>query len=197
MTGKITKIQRQILLLMVFSHKESIIDLDVIKLNVPIDIRTLQRDIKELTEAGFLKVSYDRRENRYLGSVFVPKTIDAKDEKKQRYFERIRHYEKMIFSMYECITIDLVEDIISELDIYEYMHRDWEKTGRFFYEPEYRGPDLDRELSADEVYFKLFPKAKDSDFMKDICFLKEIGFPIDYCEKLDVYYTDFPDALEA
>ena len=169
MTGKITKAQRQILLLIVFSHVESIIDLDVIKLNVPTDIRTLQRDIKELTAAGFLKIMYNRKENRYSGKVFIPRTISAIDDRKRGYFEVVRHYEKMIFG----------------------------KTERYCFEPEYRGPIMNKELSADRVYFKMFPNAREDDFKRDVRFLREIGFPIDYCERLKIYYIDFPEKLEA
>ncbi len=197
MTGKISKIQRQILLLTIFSFEESIIDLDVIKLNVSIDIRTLQRDIKELTEAGFMDVCFDRKENRYSGKVYIPVSFAQFDEKKQRYYEKVRHYEIMIFGMYESLASELVDEAVSELELHDYLYEKWIKDGKDGYEPEYRGPVINEEFSADRVYFRLFPKASKDDFLQDVQFINDIGFYVGFCERLKVYYTDFPEVLEA
>ena len=198
MTGKISKMQRQVLLLTIFSHEESVIDLEVINKNTPMDIRTLQRDISELTAAGFLDVRFDKRNKCYTGEVYIPRSLPDLDERKRKYFEKILHYERMIFGISMCLEVDLIEDILFEMQLFEWNYQGWaEECGIPEFEPRYSGPVLDNELSADSVYFKMFPNAKEKDFKKDIQFLKGIGYTIEYCEELKVYFIDFPEEIEA
>ncbi|MCR5605157.1 MAG: hypothetical protein K6G27_15860 [Lachnospiraceae bacterium] len=198
MTGKISKMQRQVLLLTIFSHEESIIDLEVINKNTPIDIRTLQRDINELTAAGFLEVRFNKRSKCYVGEVYIPHSLHDIDEKKRKYFEGVLHYERMIFGLGKCLELDQVHDVLFEMQLFEWMYQDWaEECGIPELEPKYSGPVLDNELSADRVYFKMFPDANEKDLKKDIQFLNGIGYAIEYCEELKVCYIDFPEEIEA
>ena len=141
--------QRQVLLLIIFSHEESIIDLEMINKNTPIDIRTLQRDMNDLSMAGFLDVRFDKGEKRYVGEVYIPNHLPDIDARKRKHFEDILHYEKMIFAMGNCLERDFIEDVLFEMDLFESLHKDWsEECGLSEFEPEYSGMALDPNLSV-------------------------------------------------
>ncbi len=189
-----SKLKRQVLLLAIFDHEEAIIDIDVINMNMPINVRTLQRDIKELSEAGFLDVSYDRVRERYDGVVFTPEYLPELPPKQKRHFENIKHFEKILFEM-DCLDERDIEKALDNLHYNEDIYEFWEEDD--WQPPKYVDIGLERDLAADKVYFRMFPKASRKDFDRDLKLLAEIGYPIEYDEELNVYYKDFPEEVRA
>ncbi len=192
-----SKLKRQAALLAVFEHDEAIICLDVIRNNVPgINIRTLERDIRELNEEGFTDVNYDRAERTWSGWVGIPDKVPELSSKRRKDFDSLVHFEKILFTM-NCLTCEDIERARDELHEYLDMCDFWEEDDRFGPEPVYEKKYLNEAMSADKAYFRLFPENGMADFEKDVRFLREIGYPIEYDEELKVYYTDFPHLLNA
>ena len=192
-----SKLKRQVALMAVFDHDEAIICLDVICKNVPgINIRTLERDIKELNEAGFMDVKYDRAEKTWSGLVRIPDKAPELSPKRRKDFDDLVHFEKILFTM-RCFTYRDAEMALDELHEYKDMHDFWEEDDMFGPEPVYMKKYLNEELSVDKAYFRLFPDAEMDDFEKDVNFLRDIGYPIEYDKELQVYYADFPELLRA
>ena len=191
-----SKLKRQVLLLVIFGHKRSIIDLEVIQKSVSINIRTLQRDINELSEAGFLEANYDRAEKRYRGEVYLPNSLDNIPSEKRKFYQDMERFVEIIFNM-ECLTYSDIDYSLDILHMNEDMRLFWIEDGKYGPEPEDEDLRLDRELSADKVYYEMFPGTGKKEFERDLKFLKDIGYPIEYDEELDVYYKDFPEELPA
>ncbi len=189
------KLKRQVQLLVAFGYKDAILSLNVIQKNVPTNIRTLQRDIKELSEAGFLKAYYDRAERRYRGKINIVESFDEFPPEKRKHYQMIEHFLDILWDM-ECLTPREVEYSLDihhrNRDLYEF----WIEEGKIDPKPVPDDIMLDRELGADKVYFKMFPGAEQKDFERDLRFLEEIGYPIRYDEELDVYYKDISEFLK-
>ncbi len=191
------KLKRQVTLLAIFDHDEAIIDLNVINKNVSINIRTLQRDIKELSAAGFLDVHYDHIREMYDGTVFVPERLPVMPPKQRKHFEAVRHFEKIILEM-DCLDERDIEKSLENLHFNQESYEDWLEDDCIYKgAPHYVEVDLDEELSADKVYHKMFPESDKRSFQKDRRFLEDIGYPIEYNEELKVYYKRFPEELKA
>ncbi len=196
MTEYNSKLKRQVLLLVIFAHERSIIDLEVIQKSVSMNIRTLQRDINELSEAGFLKASYDRTGKRYRGEVYFPDSLDHIPAEKRKYYQNMIRFMEIIFHM-DCLTYRDIEYSLDILHMNIDQHFVWIEDGKYGPEPKYEDIRLDKELSADKVYHELFPGAGKKEFERDLRFLREIGYPIEYDEELGIYYKDFPEELPA
>ncbi|MCR5685892.1 MAG: hypothetical protein K6G81_10825 [Lachnospiraceae bacterium] len=196
MTGYSSKLKRQVLLLVIFGHVNSIIDLEVINKSVPMNIRTLQRDINELSEAGFLDVSFDRVGKCYQGEVYIPETFSGIPDEKRKYYQNMARFVRIIFDM-ECLTYSEIDEALFQLHYYKDMYEFWIEDDKYGPEPKCEDLKIDESLSADKAYYRMFPQLGKKDFEKDCEFLRDIGYPIEYDEELDVYYKNFPEELPA
>lgn len=196
MAGYGSKLKRQVLLLVIFTHVNSIIDLEVINKSVSVNIRTLQRDFNELSEAGFLDVKYDSVGRRYQGEVHIPEGFSEIPVEKRKYYRDMAHFFRIIFEM-ECLTRREIDDALSRLHEYKEMYDFWIEDDKYGPEPQCEDLKIDENLSADKAYYRMFPQSGKKDFKRDCAFLRDIGYPIEYDEELDVFYKDFPEELPA
>ena len=95
------------------------------------------------------------------------------------------------------LEFDEVDNALYKLHQYQEMYEWWEEDDKYGPEPKYDKADLNEDISADKAYFRIFPNATMADFEKDVRFLCDIGYPIEYSEELNVYYTNYPEQLIA
>ncbi len=192
-----SKLKRQVALLTVFAHREAIKSFNVIRKNVPnITLRTLERDIKELNEAGFMDVKYYKTDRIWHGEVYIPDKAPEMSLKRRKDFDNLVHFEYILFTM-KSLEFDEVDNALYKLHQYQEMYEWWEEDDKYGPEPKYDKADLNEDISADKAYFRIFPNATKADFEKDVRFLCDIGYPIEYSEELNVYYTNYPEQLIA
>ena len=170
MAAKVLKqIERQLILYDIFQQNDEEIRLSTIMYHLPgINVRTLQRDIRDLTNAGLLQVYFSRDKNAYINyeeyrdisyySEGIQKRIVRKRKlageneevstKKKGHFERLKRLTKLM-----------------RCEAYE---------------------------KAVELYFDLFPEATEGMRKRDFEVLRHIGFcaGFDSEEKDYVLYRD-------
>ena len=162
--NQLTQLDRQLLIYEIFYFCQEI-SFEEIRSRIPIDIRTMQRDIADLTAAGLISVRYAKDVNAY---VHVPikenPPTDKKAEysiKKQQHIERLARIGKLMF--------ELKSDEVAEFSNY----------GETFDRSKYR--------SCREYYFEMFPEATPRMMQHDFEELRRIGYRIDYIREIDMY----------
>ncbi len=150
---KLKQIERQLILYDIFQQNDEDTRLSTIRFHLPgINMRTLQRDIRDLMDAGLIQVYFSRDKNAYINydeykdvsdySEGIQKRIAKKRKKagetkevsprKQEHLERLKRLTKLM---------------------------GYEVYGK-----------------AEELYFKLFPEATERMRKRDFEVLRHIGF---------------------
>ena len=150
---ELKQIERQLILYDIFQQNEEDTRLDTIMYHLPgINVRTLQRDIKDLTDTGLLQVYFSRDKNAYL-NYDEYRDISCYSEEIQK---RITKKRKMVGEN-ENVSVKKKEHL-------EQLKRLTKLMGCEVYE------------KAIELYFELFPDATERMRKRDFEVLRHIGF---------------------
>lgn len=153
----LTKIERQLLLYEVFYSFYGQ-DLETILLVLPIERRMLQRDVKDLIDAGLISVKFSKEKQEYIKSnQAVSFHEDVKKLNRTKHLKRLNRLGTLLRKLYN-------EEISSE-----------EKYDRKNY------------TSCKNVYEQLFPEENARTRERDFQTLYRIGYPIKYNRKIQYY----------
>lgn len=153
----LSKLERQILLYEIFCHFTGW-ELETIFEVLPISRRTLQRDVKDLTDAGLISVRFSKKEQSYVPS---EKEIqfheDTENKYRNRHLKRLNRLGKLITSLYN--------DEVSE-----------EKR---FVRSEY--------ISCKDYYQQLFPNISTRTMERDFLIMNRLGYHIKFNRQIQYY----------
>lgn len=155
---ELSKLERQLLLYEVFIHFYGL-ELDTIQEVLPIERRTLQRDVKDLNDAGVVRVRFSKKEQTYKwgDTEHIPFVGDDKKPNRQKHLKKLRRL---------CWLIkELCNDEISSEEKY----------------------DRSNYQSCKEVYAEQFPEVSARTMQRDFKTLNRIGYPIRYNRRLRYY----------
>ena len=164
----LSQIERQLLLYELFMVNSESVSKELIKRCLPISDRMLQRDLKDLTEAGLISVKYSKTEKAYIqhpeSTVFNPGKAAGR---------RLAHLERLHrlgVSMKSLVNDDIVTDEVF---------------------------DRKKLKSIKQSYEELFPGIHDRTRQRDFTVLSNIGYPIEYIREYRYYnawdYVEFRD----
>lgn len=153
----LTKTERQLLLYEVFCRFYGQ-DLETIFSVLPIERRMLQRDVKDLIDAGLISVTFSKEKQAYIKSNgVVAFHEDTKKPNRTKHLKMLNRQGTLLRELYN-------EEISSE-----------EKYDRKNY------------TSCKDVYEQLFPEESDRTRQRDFKTLYRIGYPIKYNRKIQYY----------
>lgn len=158
----LTKTERQLLLYEVF-HRFYGQELDTIFSVLPIERRMLQRDVKDLIDAGLISVTFSKEKQAYIKSnQAVSFHEDREKPNRTKHLKRLNRIGTLLRKLYN--------DEISSKEKY----------------------DRKKYTSCKEVYERLFPKENDRTRQRDFQTLYRIGYPIKYNRNIQ-YYEFYDD----
>ncbi len=153
----LTKTERQLLLYEVFDRFYGQ-DLDTIFSVLPIERRMLQRDVKDLIDAGLISVTFSKEKQAYIKS---KQAISFREDMKRP--NRTKHLE--VLNRLGTLLRELDNDEISSEEKY----------------------DRKKYTSCKDVYEQLFPGESARTRQRDFQTLYRIGYPIKYNRKIQYY----------
>ena len=153
----LTKTERQLLLLEVFDRFYGQ-ELETIFLVLPIERRMLQRDMKDLIDAGLISVAFSKEKQAYIKS--NQEVSFCEDTEKPN---RTKHLE--VLNRLGTLLRELDNDEISSEEKY----------------------DRKKYTSCKDVYEQLFPGESARTRQRDFQTLYRIGYPIKYNRKIQYY----------
>jgi len=159
----LTKTERQLLLYEIFKRFKGH-ELDTILGVLPVGRRMLQRDVRDLIDAGLISVKFSKEKQAYVPS---DKPIAFKEDKKMP--NRTRHLKRL--NRLGTLINELTNDEIADDEKY----------------------DRSKYTSCKDVYEQLFPDVSSRTRQRDFQTLCRIGYPIRYNHKIK-YYEFFEDA---
>lgn len=151
-TIELTPADRQLLLYDIFRGCEQV-ELAEITSRIPMNRKMIQRDMKILTEAGLIKVSYSAKDRAYIVKSRIPRALEKSVAKDNR--RKFLHLSKL--NRIGRLMNELCADRGSEY---------WE-TGDDYY-------------SCKDCYYELFPNANERMRQRDFAQLNRIGYTIYY-----------------
>lgn len=158
----LTKTERQLLLYEVFSRFYGQ-ELETIFSVLPIERRMLQRDVKDLMDAGLISVTFSKEKQAYIKSnQAVSFREDTKKPNRTKHLKMLNRQGTLLRESYN-------DEISSE-----------EKYDRKKY------------TSCKDVYERLFPEENARTRQRDFQTLCRIGYPIKYNRKIQ-YYEFYDD----
>lgn len=154
----LSQVERQLLLYELFLFNPESVTRELIKTAVPIPNRMLQRDLRHLTEAGLICVSYSRKEEAY-----------------------IQHPEKARFNPKDVAGRKLLHlERLSRIGmLMERLYNDPLDKGELF--------DGKKLKSIKQNYEELCPGIPDRTRQRDFTVLRNIGYPIEYIREYRYY----------
>ncbi len=153
----LTKTERQLLLFEIFMNFYGH-ELDTILAVLPVGRRMLQRDVKDLIDAGLISVKFSKEKRAYLPSD-KPVTFheDKKNPNRTKHLRRLNRLGTLMKELYN-----------DEISFYE----------KF---------DRSKYTSCKDVYEKLYPNVSGRTRQRDFITLCRIGYPIRYNHKIQYY----------
>lgn len=153
----LTKTERQLLLYEVFERFYGQ-ELDTIFSVLPIERRMLQRDVKDLIDAGLISVTFSKEKQAYIKSKqAISFREDTKKPNRTKHLKRLNRQGTLLNKLHN-------DEISSE-----------EKYDRKKY------------TSCKDVYEQLFPEESARTRQRDFQTLYRIGYPIKYNRKIQYY----------
>lgn len=159
---------------------------------IPVKIRTLQRDIKDLTDAGLIKVKYDKKEGIYKSALKDGETLKFNENVTGR---RRDHLLKLYRLCYLSDNLESTpyEDIRKyelEYEEHEFILEDarenpeeYEGLSDDFFDPP-KPPEI---KDAREHYRTLFPGLSVRTMLRDFKIMNHTGMDIHYYPKYKAY----------
>lgn len=170
---ELTKIERQLLLFEIISSCEVTEYIEITSL-LPIEKRMIQRDIKDLTDAGLISVTFSKEENGYVhnGTPVFDQTATGR---RKRYLKDLNRIGTLMRELYN-------DDQSFWKDSHE-PYYDYDEDGRAFI------MDIPADyFTALDCYYDLFPHFSEQTQRQDLETLKHIGSI--YCTSAGDYYVE-------
>lgn len=146
---ELTKTDRQLLLYDIFKGSKQIAFEDITS-RLPIDKKMIQRDMKDLTAAGLIRVKYSRKDRAYIKDTENPLVLDESIKGKRRiHLTKLRRIGILMDQLY--------------MD-----------TGSDYWD------DKDDYFSCKRCYYQLFPDSTERMRQRDFAQLNRIGYWIRY-----------------
>lgn len=153
----LSKIERQLLLYEIFLHFRGW-ELDTIFEILPTSRRTLQRDVKDLTDAGLISVTFSKKEQAYVkGDKKLEFHGDLSNKYRNRHLKRLHRLGMLICS--------LDNDEVSEEERY----------------------CRENYATCKDVYRKLFPEVSVRTMQRDFVLMNRLGYHIKYNRRIHYY----------
>jgi len=187
---KITKLERQILLYDLMSDEYAFHGRqEVFRRRFVSNLRMLQRDLKDLRDAGLLSMKYDSTHDQYNSNLGKNETLtfnDAVTGRRRSHLLRLRR----LCILYSCLETSDPDDLVNyEIEVKDYKYA---KKHPEEYPPEWIvEPSFPELICARKQYFALFPNVSERTMWRDFNVLKHLGMPIKYYRKYGVYLLDY------
>lgn len=153
----LTKTERQLLLYEIFMRFYGQ-ELETIFSVLPIERRMLQRDVKDLMDAGLISVTFSKEKQAYIK---LKQEVSFHEDKKKP--NRTKHLKML--NRQGSLMRELYNDEISSEEKY----------------------DRKKYISCKDVYEQLFPEENARTRQRDFRTLYRIGYPIKYNRKIQYY----------
>ena len=186
---KKSKMTRQLQIYYTLTHAR-IIGPDDITVEFGISRRMLQRDLKDLRDAGLLSISYDRAADNYVKSYDAEFDESAGDRRRQH-----------LLRLYRIGTLigNLSQTNVEELHSYETLMEEYEDAVPESREdprqnpPEYVPDKPERPELADlkAEYYTLFPDSNERTRQRDFAEMNRAGFRIYYSRKYRSFIYEY------
>lgn len=168
----LTKLERQLLMYDIFSQCTVIEFVEITNL-LPINKKMIERDIKDLTDAGLISVTFSKKENGYIHSG-EPKFCETEtNERRKEHLMRLVRLATLMRELDSNWSDDYEEMLELEIKEGETYFSEAEKLTHY---------------TAVDCYYELFPDASEKDWKRDFETLNHIGYTI-YCTEKGNYYT--------
>lgn len=175
----LTKLERQLLMYDIFSQCTVIEFVEITNL-LPINKKMIERDVKDLTDAGLINVTFSKKENGYIHSG-EPKFCETETNERRK--EHLTRLSRLATLMRKLDS--------SQSDYYEErLEEDMRDLG--IEEEETCFSDIDKlpYYTAVDSYYELFPDASEEDWKRDFETLNRIGYTLYRTEKGNYYTSD-------
>lgn len=151
----LSKLERQLLLYDIFSGC-MVTRLEDITMRIPIQKKMIQRDIRDLMDAGLIRVAYSRKEQGYVENG-QPAFNGAAAGRRKEHLSRLNRLGRLMKELYN-------EDIPL-----------WEKKDR-----EEVWGEQETYITAKQSYQELFPRLSERTRQRDFKVLNHIGYEVYY-----------------
>ena len=155
----LTKLERQLLVFEIIS-KCKVTEYREITSRIPISKRTIQRDVKDLTDAGLICVEFSKKENGYIHVGPPEFNSSISDEKKKKYLQHLHRLGTLMWHLESNWDDDYEELLKMEMEGEVHLE-DWEKEEHF---------------TAVDSYLELFPDCSEEDWNQDFEILTRIDY---------------------
>lgn len=162
----LSQTERQLLVYEIFAVSRESFSYEEIYSLLPVSRKMLQRDLKDMENAGLAVVRFSRKENGYKRDREKPCVLQETDsEQKNRHLKRLARLGKLMMEL-EADEIDLYDDYFNE-----------------------HGFVREHYVSAKDRYEEWFPEQSDRNRERDFATLNRIGYRIDYHRRIDYHST--------
>lgn len=162
----LTKLERQLLMYDIFYHCTVIEFVEITNL-LPINKKMIERDVKDLTDAGLISVTFSKKENGYIHSG-EPKFCETEtNERRKEHLTRLARLATLMRELDSNWSDEHEEDLEllarggddEDPDLLEYL----EETKDDYY-------------TAVESYYEIFPDLPEDAWKQDFEVLENIGY---------------------
>lgn len=188
--SKITKLERQILLYELMSNENAYHGRqEVFHRHLASNLRMLQRDLKDLRDAGLLNMKYDRTHDQYNSILNDNEPLTFNDTvtgRRRGHLLRLRRL-CILYSRLETTDPNDLANYENDMEEYKYARKHPKE-----YLPEWIvEPVLPELICARKQYSVLFPDVSERTMWRDFNVLDNIGMTIKYYRKYGVYLLDY------
>ncbi|NLK28557.1 MAG: hypothetical protein GX306_09485 [Clostridiales bacterium] len=171
---KITKTERQLYLYEIF-YRCLIVEINEITRIIPAGKKMIERDIKDLTDAGLINVKYSPVNRGYIkNGEPLELNVAASTDRRVAHLIRLNRLGTLMFNL-------------------EFKETPaWEMIG---VEDEDYFHDNEDQVSCISAYKELFPTTSERTRQRDFKTLCNIGYTVKYDNQEKYYYKDFPESF--
>lgn len=201
---KLNKLIRQMEIYRIFYVCRTIEYREITRL-IDVSIKTIQRDVKDLSDAGLIAVRFSKKRNGYVhlkdckstifdengGQILTPQVFDE-NQARNRHLKKLNRLAVIIVGI-ENEDIPLYEKQDYDNDtVYQYAIDESEEYLRDFNEfPESDGNENRHYYNYVDWYKETFPDCSKSTMYRDFKDLKRLGLQIGYNREEQYYDYDF------
>ena len=188
--NSLPKIERQISLFMLMYDEEAFHGRrEVFHRGLASNLRMLQRDMRDLTDAGLLKMKYDAQHDQYIGKTIQTEKFEINPEATGRRRQHLLRLHRLCVLLYdlEGSESSVVEDYEDSLYYYQEDLKDARIHPEEYSEDELIKPELPRLSDARDSYRHLFPECCSKTMHRDFEMLKKFGVEVKYYPRYKVY----------
>jgi len=152
--------------------------------------RMLQRDLKDLRDAGVLRLKLIRKEKNYIDAEKPPVFDETSTGRHRQHLLRLRRLTTLIDQL-ERTDLQELQCYESELEEYE-LHKEYMADDPVTFPPDELPPAPKKPVPADikASYYTLFPNSNERMRQRDFRALTEAGFVIFYDRKYKAFICE-------